>query len=690
MPPTYSEIPRRPVDGLVDPVESRAGSAAGHARDTGVRYRPDVDGLRAIAVLFVIGFHMFPRWVPGGFVGVDVFFVISGFLISSIIFAALDRGQFSYAGFYARRIKRIFPALAVVLIACVPLGWLILFRDEYRALGTEIAAGAGFVANLEFWRESGYFDADAGVKPLLHLWSLGVEEQFYFTWPLILVAVARRPGRAVAIAFGVLMAASFFVNVAFVSSHPEATFYSPVARFWELVIGCTLALAAQDERGVIGWAISSFARRAESHNTTRAIRALCGWVGLALLVIAAGWLNKTAPFPGWWALLPTVGTALIIAAGPHTWPNRRIFSTRALVAIGLVSYPLYLWHWPLLVFARINAGGELTRTERLEIIALSGVLAAATYAIVEKPIRFGRSSPAKPVALASLMAVLVAAGIYVAQSATTRAAESGQSAYVQYFENSAPQYRYSNAHNVFANFRAECDFYDALGKKPRESISPSCVTASTSETLLIWGDSHAAQFNVGLRDVLPSDVSILQVATSACSPSLDDRSPDTFQSCNRSNRFALQTIQRTKPTVVLLAQRSDHESTDWPRIAAAAKAAGAQHVVVVGPVPQWTSDLHKLIARKYWDHTPLHIPDLSEAIMETDATMRRLYSSTNDLQYISLIERLCDSSGCLAYLNGDRMNGLMAQDYGHLTRAGSTYVAKRIIAPAVLPLLTGR
>lgn len=687
MPVTSSEIARQPLDGQAGPTEPHDVSAADHARDAGVRYRLDIDGLRAIAVLLVIGFHMFPRWVPGGFVGVDIFFVISGFLISSIIFAALERGRFSYAGFYARRIKRIFPALAVVLIACMPLGWLILFQDEYRALGREVAAGAGFVANLEFWRESGYFDTDAWTKPLLHLWSLGVEEQFYLTWPLILVAVARRPGRAVAIACAVLLTVSFLVNVGFVSSHPQATFYSPVARFWELVIGCALAYSAQDGRGVIGRVTSSFVRRAESHDATRLIRTLCAWVGLAILAMVAVVLNQTAEFPGWWALLPTVGTALIIAAGPDTWPNRRLFSTRALVAIGLISYPLYLWHWPLLVFARINAGGELTRTERLEIAALSLMLAAATYAIVERPIRFGRSSPAKPAGLALLMGGLFASGIYVAQTGTTKAGDAGQSAYVHYFENGAPEYRYSNAHNVFANFREQCNFYDALAKQPRESVSPTCVTPATPKALLIWGDSHAAQFNVGLREALPADVSILQVTTSACGPSLDSRSPDPFQSCNRSNRVALQTIQATKPIVVLLAQRADHESIDWHRLAAAAKAAGAQHVVLVGPVPQWTSDLHKLIARKYWNHTPSHIPNLSEAIMETDGALHGLYSGAKDLEYISLIDRLCDSSGCLAYLNGDRMNGLVAQDYGHLTHAGSTYVARTIIAPTVLPWL---
>ena len=201
-------------------------------------YRPDIDGLRAIAVLGVIGFHAFPAWFRGGFVGVDVFFVISGYLISTILFAGIEQGSFRFSQFYMRRIRRIFPALIVVLLACVVAGWLVLFSFEYQALGKHVAGSAAFVSNFVLWNEAGYFDKVAATKPLLHIWSLGIEEQFYIVWPLLLYLVWKR--KAATLAFLLLLLIfSFTFNM--LSSDPTADFYSPLTRFWELMAGAVLA-----------------------------------------------------------------------------------------------------------------------------------------------------------------------------------------------------------------------------------------------------------------------------------------------------------------------------------------------------------------------------------------------------------------------------------------------------------------
>lgn len=204
------------------------------------KYRPDIDGLRAIAVLAVVAFHAFPNWIKGGFIGVDIFFVISGYLISTIIFESLDKGTFSFSEFYARRITRIFPALLLVLVACLTFGWFVLLADEYKQLGKHTAGGAGFVSNFLLWNEAGYFDNSAETKPLLHLWSLGIEEQFYILWPLLLWFFWKRNFNLFIITIAVAIA-SFILNIEGVKHDMVATFYSPQSRFWELLSGSLLA-----------------------------------------------------------------------------------------------------------------------------------------------------------------------------------------------------------------------------------------------------------------------------------------------------------------------------------------------------------------------------------------------------------------------------------------------------------------
>ena len=204
------------------------------------KYRPDIDGLRAIAVLSVVGFHAAPGRIPAGFIGVDIFFVISGYLITSIILKGLEAGTFNFAEFYGRRVKRIFPALLIVLLASLAIGYFILLDDQFKELGKHIAGGAGFVSNLVLWGESGYFDNAADFKPLLHLWSLGIEEQFYIVWPFLLWLAWKQRFNYLPVLL-VIAFASFALNIYTVSSDPVAAFYSPLTRFWELLVGSILA-----------------------------------------------------------------------------------------------------------------------------------------------------------------------------------------------------------------------------------------------------------------------------------------------------------------------------------------------------------------------------------------------------------------------------------------------------------------
>jgi len=372
-------------------------------------YRRDIDGLRAVAVLSVIAFHAIPRWMPGGFAGVDIFFVISGYLISSIVLASVARGTFSLAEFYVRRIRRIFPALLLMLAAVFTVGWFVLYPDEHQQLGKHLAAGVGFVSNVVLWRESGYFDVEAELKPLLHLWSLGIEEQFYILWPLFLAVTWRWRS----IQWPLILcigAGSLALNLLRSAGHPESTFYLPFTRIWELLIGCALAYAQRFRADELArWQAKLFFSR-ETVPDVRA-RNLQAWVGFSLFAVALSVLDRYRVFPGWWALLPTLGAFLLISAGPDAWVNRVLLGNRLMVAIGLISYPLYLWHWPLLSFTRIISPDEPQPGLILAAVVLAFVFAAATYWFVERPIRSYRNGRRLAIPLAATATVLGVFGI---------------------------------------------------------------------------------------------------------------------------------------------------------------------------------------------------------------------------------------------------------------------------------------
>lgn len=350
-------------------------------------YRADVDGLRAIAVGSVVLFHAFPWLVPGGYVGVDVFFVISGFLITTNIVNGLSAGSFTIRGFYDRRVRRIFPALVTVLVATYAIGWTSLFDSEFRSLGKHIAGGAFFVSNLFLWAESGYFDTASEVKPLVHLWSLGIEEQFYIVWPLILWVLYRFRRTTIAPTI-VLITASFALGLASVNG--AGGYYSPLNRFWELLIGALLAMLT-----------------VEGHRITDRVRPLAASLGMIAIVVPMFALDGRSTFPGWNAIAPTVGAALLIATGPDTWWGRRVLALRGMVWIGLISYPLYLWHWPLLVYARIIASGVPSAGIRVGAVVLAVLLSYLTYRLIERPLRFHRN---RKVVVGGLVVAMAAVG----------------------------------------------------------------------------------------------------------------------------------------------------------------------------------------------------------------------------------------------------------------------------------------
>lgn len=362
------------------------------------KYRADIDGLRAVAVLSVLIFHGFPNLLPGGFVGVDIFFVMSGFLISTIIFESLLANKFSFFDFYLRRAKRIFPALIVVLVFCYFIGWNVLFPSEFKALSKHIMAGALFSSNLLSFLEQGYFDVSADMKPLLHLWSLGIEEQFYIVWPLILWACWKKKINFLFV-LAAIMLLSFGLNVVTVRTNSNAAFYLPHLRFWELLIGALLAYFSVFKAAATAKITTSY----ENH---------IAFVGIASLIASLLLITKENAFPGWWALLPTVAAACLIMSGPRAWINRNLLSLPIMVWFGLISFPLYLWHWPLLSFARILQNNVVGQGVILAMLLLSVALAWLTYKFVETPIRFGKFSNSHYYSLTGILLLIGGIGLF--------------------------------------------------------------------------------------------------------------------------------------------------------------------------------------------------------------------------------------------------------------------------------------
>lgn len=505
-----------------------------------IAYRADIDGMRALAVWMVVIFHAFPKTLSGGFIGVDIFFVISGYLISTILFTQLQAGQFSLTGFYARRVRRIFPALITVLIACYVTGSQILFADEMAQLGKHIAAGAGFVANIALWFESGYFDAAADTKPLLHLWSLGIEEQFYFVWPLILWALWRMRHHRLTVIL-MLLAASLLWNLVMVKADPVATFYAPHTRFWELLAGGVLAY---------------FALYRPITLPKRLNPSILAFVGLLMIVLAARLLTKESTFPGWWAMLPVVGAVLIILAGERAWLNRRVLSHKVLVWFGLISFPLYLWHWPLLVFARVFEGDVPDRYVRLALVALAVLLAWLTYRFIETPIRTGPKGRAKIAGLCAGMVLIGAVGYATYSGALSPHTSDAVKPYLASITTSPRKegcFEIVHAHDTAENW------FCTLGKKD----APIRAFA--------FGDSHALSLIPALEKLGEHKaIGIAFTGFSGCPPVLGVQSMrgaawNEKHDCKKLNARIFDYVKTHKIPAVILSARWSYYTTGASR-----------------------------------------------------------------------------------------------------------------------------
>jgi peptidoglycan/LPS O-acetylase OafA/YrhL len=435
-----------------------------------VLYRKEIDGLRALAIIPVVLFHAGFNFFSGGYVGVDIFFVISGYLITTIIFEKLEKGVFSFSNFYARRVKRIFPALILVLFSSFVLGWFVLFPDEYKQLGKHIAGASGFVSNFILWGEEGYFDNASETKPLLHLWSLAIEEQFYIVWPL-LVWISYKFRLHFLIVITLLITTSFYFNIYLVDHDKISAFYSPLTRFWELLSG-----------SLVAWILMQKSHLLKNNKRVVGIFAPSG---LLLILFSYIYLDRYMNFPGFLAIFPVIGTMLIILSSSENWINKTILSSRVFIWFGLISYPLYLWHWPLLSFANIMEGSNPSSLIKIPIVLLSVLLAWGTFKLIEQPIRIKKLSKLQ-INTSILMMLFIG--------------------FLGYNSYSREGYEFRQIGAYFQKLKIDktdpkCFDY---AEKNQSEIFRYCRynDVGSNETIAIIGDSHAAAAYPGLSKVV--------------------------------------------------------------------------------------------------------------------------------------------------------------------------------------------
>jgi len=640
-----------------DNPRARSVPALGH-----LPYRPDIDGLRALAVLSVVLFHAFPGWLRGGFIGVDVFFVISGFLISSIVLRELQQGVFSFATFYARRVRRIFPALILVLAVCLAFGWLALFPDEYAQLGKHVVGGAGFSANLFYWAQVGYFDTAADTKPLLHLWSLGIEEQFYILWPVLLLLAWKRGLNLVLVA-ALLAIVSFLVNVGGLAQHASATFYSPASRAWELLLGAGLAcLHARP-----GASLHLMPRLRLAPNSL-------AWSGAILLAAGLALITREHRFPGWLALLPAVGALLLIGAGPQAWFNRVVLSNRLLVWVGLISYPLYLWHWPLLSFARIVESREPAPAIRAGALLLAILLAWLTYRVLERPLRTG--PPARRVAaLCALMLACAGGGGYI------------------YLNDGLPARK--PIQDSQANQQALIIFEDkarADACKKRygfESVYEYCVMsdATRDPSVVLLGDSHAYHVLYGLMKHYDGiGENLLMLATRHPYWGVDPNEHPYQKTTQAMLEMALD--MKSAKTVVFSAHLRFETG---PNGAFAIKAAretfrrflgAGKHVIFMNDVPILGFDPRSCIKRAGVASSATRLPcaitraEWDTQIAQHNQVLARFAKEFPQIEWFDASRALCDERFCHAMIDGR----LMYRDQDHLSYEGDLLIGRQFAA----------
>jgi peptidoglycan/LPS O-acetylase OafA/YrhL len=634
---------RSNATGTIEPNDLLRGEPDARAASG---YRPDIDGLRAIAVAVIVIFHTGISPLRGGFIGVDIFFVISGFLITRLICQDIERGRFTIVGFYERRLRRIFPALAVGVVCVLAAAPLLLFPSELRT--TALTGGAALLsaANLYLLNSAGYFAADAETQPLLHLWSLGVEEQFYLFFPLVLSLVMRGGRKAALWASAVLAMLSLALCIAYTFENRDFAYYFPLTRAWELLFGA-LAFFIPTPR------------------SPQIIREIVAFGALALIIACAIRFHPGMYFPGYLAVIPCLAAAVLISIGRDgSSLASRVLALPPVIFIGLISYSLYIWHWPIIVYYHLLRGAEIDTIEGIGLVAASVLAATASWYLVERPFRLKtmlatRSSIFYGTGSAALLLTGVAAGL-VFQARSEAAAPDEATRLASYLTyDDAPIYR-----------RGTCFMFGHVDQVS-DYQSGKCLTpAAGKPNILIIGDSHAAHLWSGISHALPQ-ANVMQATSTGCKPVTEARGESI---CTRLFTQIFDSfLARNKPDILVLSARwIERDIPDVARTLRDLKTK-AGRIVVFGPIVEYSTPLPRLLAQ---------VQDGRDASLLVTARRRKQIRTDQELgaavkaagaTYVSAYHLLCatPATPCTTVAQGAPVQW----DYGHLTREGSIYLA---------------
>ena len=618
-----------------------------------MKYRPDIDGLRAVAVLPVLFYHAGIPGFPGGFVGVDIFFVISGYLICGMIDAEIREGSFSLDNFYKRRILRILPALFVMFLATSVLAYVYCLPVELEDYAKSLASAIGSVSNIYFAGTAGYFDAPAETKPLLHTWSLGVEEQFYLVAPLLMLAAWRLARERAKWLFAAAVALSFVAAVAVSYRNTTFVFYLTPLRAWELGLGALLSIK------FVPSPASALARHA------------CGMAGLLLLLGVILFGSPGLPLLVMTSLA-SIGAALVIVSSERECSAAgRLLSLRPLVFVGLISYSLYLWHWPLLVFQRTDGvllGHAAGLTGKLALVACAMGAAWLSWKFIELPFRskaltssrvavFGTAGTLMASSVALCALVLFSGGVPFRFPARVVSI----AAYLGYDPSDA----FRSGRCYLATNRQRLDVDTCLALDPKRP------------NYLLVGDSHAAHLWLGLSSAMP-EINLMQATASACRPAVEPTVLLDTRACPRLMQFVFNDVlvNNRVDKVVLGAAWQDE---DLPALSATLDTLKRRgiNVTVLGPIVEYDAALPRLLVDGIMRGNPAIASTMRAAgIRERDEAMAKLVAAHGGT-YVSVYDAVCRSGRCDEFVDGDVP---MQFDAGHLTAAGSIEVGQRLKA----------
>ncbi len=627
-----------------------------------VGYRPEIDGLRAIAVLGVLIYHAElsfagTRLLSAGFLGVDIFFVISGFLITRILVTEVQADKFSFLNFYERRARRILPMLFLVIFCTMPFAWWLMLPPAMVDYAGSVFTSVLYTSNFWFWSSDSYWGQASALKPLLHTWSLSLEEQFYLIAPWVVILFAKRP-KVFEPLLLVLLLASFITAEVWSRTAAESAFYLLPARAWELLVGGILAVRMVRTE--------QFGKSELRPFTKELVSAL----GLVLVLLPLVLLDSEIRHPSYRTMLPVLGSALIIWASEGTRVGR-LLSLKIVVWVGLLSYSIYLWHFPIFAYFKI-ALIELSLVGKLLCMLASVVLAWGSYWLVEKPFR----SQAKVSGGALSLSLLVSSGVLLGASTWA------------YLQKGLPN-RFDDFNNVLAylkypyeeSFLSHTCFLhpeELVAKTGFKDCAYQTLKSDDKPTLFLWGDSNAAHLIPGVRAEFEGSHNLYLRTISGCGVFMTTHIPKR-PGCKDFNAESQQQIIDSRPELVVIAGLW---KVEFPAQLAVTlnelKQAGVKNVLVVGPVPQWTPSLPASIfkyhqtnknARSY----PKYLTDRAQT--ETrgiDAELRGVVEAVG-YTYYSPFERLCTvKEGCLTNIDGE----LTQWDYGHLTDTGSLEVVQ--------------